>query len=127
MDDLDEKCVWLMAEYDDDELEETLARWGDSGRRARGGSGGDRDDSWDEDGPDEADLAPDDLAPIRCSNCKKWILEDSPQCPYCKHWQVEDEQNSKAKWFIVTAIVCILLIGGYWLFGVFDILSRLRR
>jgi hypothetical protein len=94
---------------------------------ARARKGGGRDDSWDRDDPDDADITPDDLNTVRCTRCKKLIFEDSVRCPYCKHLQLEEEQNRKATWLTVTAIVLLVIMCGYLVFGVFDIFGWFRR
>jgi hypothetical protein len=96
--------------------------------RARGrGQGGARDDSWDRDSPDIADITPDDLGTVRCGHCKKYIFEDSVRCPYCKHLQLEEPTHKKPLWIIIAAILCILGFAGWLLVGVFDILTWFHR
>lgn len=96
-----------MPTHDDDDFFQGF----EESRRPRGGGKG--GDSWDLDDPDVRDLAPDDFATIRCTHCRKLILEDSIRCPYCKEWQTGAKRNRKPLWFVITAIVCILVIGGY--------------
>src|SRR3954452_24133862 len=94
--------------------------------RARGG-GGARDDSWDRDSPDIADITPDDLNTVRCGRCKKFIFEDSVRCRYCKHLQLEEQAQKKPLWIIIAAVLCIIGFTFWLLVGVFDILSWFQR
>ena len=55
----------------------------------------------------------DDMTTVQCVRCRKWMFEDAPQCPYCKHWQPDPLQARKPLWFIVTAILCIGMVGGF--------------
>ena len=64
----------------------------------------------------------DDDDTVRCTRCKKYILEDSVRCPYCGHYQLDDQQNRRPLWFILTVILCVLLIGGYLLLGLLRII-----
>jgi hypothetical protein len=111
-----------MASFEEDDD----SRYGDR-PRARGGHGGARDDSWDRDSPDIADITPDDLGTVRCQNCKKYIIEDSVRCPYCKHLQLEEPSHKKPLWIIIAAILCILGFAGWLLIGAFDILTWFPR
>ena len=73
----------------------------------------DHQDSWDfELDPDARDIVPDDLATVRCGFCKKLIFEDALRCPYCRNLQLDSQQNRKPLWFWLTAVFCILAIGG---------------
>ena len=67
-------------------------------------------------------LYDDDAETVRCTRCGKYILEDSECCPYCRHYQLADERNRKPLWLILTAILCIFLIGGYLLFNLMELL-----
>ncbi|MCL2646617.1 MAG: zinc-ribbon domain-containing protein [Phycisphaerales bacterium] len=64
----------------------------------------------------------DDAETIRCTRCGKYILEDSERCPYCGHYQLADEHNRRPLWFILTVILCILLIGSGLIFGLLELL-----
>jgi hypothetical protein len=113
---------------DDDESQNFRFEEGQRPARRRGGrKGEERDDSWDRDDPEIADLTPDDLGTVRCTQCKKWIFEDSVRCPYCKHLQLEDDHNRKPRWIVFAAIACIIGMAFWLLIGVFDILSWFRR
>ena len=113
-----------MASFEDDDD----SRSGEVPRaRGRGGQGGARDDSWDRDSPDIADITPDDLGTVRCQSCKKYIFEDSVRCPYCKHLQLEEPVHRKPLWIILAAVLCILGFAGWLLVGFFDILAWFHR
>ena len=74
------------------------------------------DDSIDNYAFEDYQNSPDDVETVRCTRCKKHILEDSERCPYCGHYQLADERNRKPLWFVVTVVVCVILcaliIGG---------------
>lgn len=116
------KWVWLMAwsEKDDDPRNSRFEDAKSRGRRRR-------DDSRDKDLPDRADLAADDMETVACAQCKKLIFEDSVRCPYCKHLLLEEPRSGKPLWFIVTAILCLLLFGGYLLTRLFDLFPWFHR
>ena len=72
------------------------------------------DDSPDED-PDERDLAKEG-SPVRCVHCGKWLHEDAQMCPRCHQWQTDDAHPaSKPRWFVVTAVGCVVLIAVFWI------------
>jgi hypothetical protein len=56
--------------------------------------------------------APDDFSTVPCTRCKKLIFEDTEYCPHCKHYQLDNERNRKPLWFILTAILCIVMLSG---------------
>lgn len=60
--------------------------------------------------PDEADLVAVDS--IFCVHCGEDLYEDSSQCPSCGMYSsVEDrEGKGKPRWFVIAAIVCILMV-----------------
>ena len=70
------------------------------------------EDSLDE-GPDVRDMVPDDFTTVRCTQCRKYIFEESIRCPYCKHLQLESEQNRKPLWHWIAVFLCILVLGGF--------------
>lgn len=86
-------------------------------------------DSWDavDDGPDVADIVPDELTTVRCTNCRKLIFEDCVRCPYCKHLQLEDERNRKPRWFVLTTILSVFLVGSYLLWQLLVHVLALRK
>jgi uncharacterized OB-fold protein len=86
-------------------------------------------DSWDavDDGPDVADIVPDELTTVRCTSCKKYIFEDSVRCPYCKHLQLEDERNRKPRWLVLTAIVCIFAFSSYLVWELIILLLTMHK
>ncbi len=63
------------------------------------------------------------MTTIRCTHCRKWILEDSIRCPYCREIQLEDQQHPKPLWFIIATILCILAMLSYFIFDRFGPLS----
>jgi hypothetical protein len=121
-----------MASFEDDDDYQNF-RFEEEQKSARrpagrgGRKGKERDDSWDRDDLDLADVAPDDLGTVRCTECRKWIFEESIRCPYCKHLQLEDEQQRKPRWVILAAIAGILGMVFWLLIGVFDMLSWFHR
>lgn len=64
----------------------------------------------DDDSVDELDTPADDRTTIRCPRCRKFIFDDAEQCPYCKTWITgEEATGQKPLWFIITAIVCLII------------------
>ena len=77
----------------------------------RAGKGGGGAGSWDLE--EQQERTPDDMATVRCSSCRKWILEDAPQCPYCRHWQSDEAAYRRPWWFWAALIFCLLVMGGF--------------
>ena len=64
-----------------------------------------------DDSVDDADTPADDRDTIRCPRCRKFIFDDAEQCPYCKTWvTTEQKAGQKPIWFIVTAIICLVML-----------------
>lgn len=50
-----------------------------------------------------------------CPFCHKPVYEQAEVCPHCRHYlSAEEIHTRKPLWFIITAIVCLLLIVLLW-------------
>ena len=68
----------------------------------------DEEEIADEDGDDDGDTA-------ACPECGKMIYDDAQRCPHCGNYISPEAPGRKPLWFVVVAIVCVLLI---WFFCV---------
>ncbi len=82
----------------------SATEWGSAPEGERRGA--EPNDEWDD--PDERDLAPDEMAMVRCTNCRKWIIEETVRCPYCKMMQLEGPHHGKPFWFVIALALAIL-------------------
>ena len=56
--------------------------------------------SWDDD--------QDDTTP--CPHCGAAIYEDAERCPHCEQYvSAEDDPSRKPTWFVVCALVCLVV------------------
>jgi uncharacterized paraquat-inducible protein A len=54
----------------------------------------------------------DDTVP--CPYCRRSIHEDSVRCPHCENYlSEEDAPSQRSWWFILGALVCLLLAAGW--------------
>jgi hypothetical protein len=62
--------------------------------------------------PDESDMdETDEPALIACPYCRREISEEAEQCPHCRSYiSVEDAPSGKPFWFIVAAVVAVLIV-----------------
>jgi len=69
------------------------------------------DEDYLEDGEaPEPDTDDDGTAP--CPYCGKDKFEESERCPHCGNYVSEEDNPSRAPtWIIVTAIVCLVVVG----------------
>jgi hypothetical protein len=56
----------------------------------------------------------DDEDTIPCPYCRRQIHEDSVRCPHCENYlSEEDAPPRRPWWFIVCAILCLILALGW--------------
>jgi uncharacterized protein (DUF983 family) len=73
----------------------------------------DDDEDYLADGEDpEPEAADDGTAP--CPHCGKDKYEESERCPHCGNYvSEEDNPSPPPMWIIVTAIICLVVVG-FW-------------
>ena len=83
------------------------------------------DDAWkdeedqDPESTDPRDIARFDRATIECPDCGEEVYADAFRCPHCGTMITDEEKtgsHKKAKWFILTAVVCVLMVV-LWVLG----------
>ena len=73
----------------------------------------DESDKWDDD--NDFDDEDEDLPTILCPFCRAEIYEEAEQCPECGEYISSEDRQARptlqARWIILTAILCLLLLG----------------
>lgn len=68
------------------------------------------DDELDAEGPQEADLTPDDAETdvVNCPNCGRAVAEFAERCPHCGDWIVAGGGVTRGKpWIVVAALAAL--------------------
>ena len=78
--------------------------------------GGPLEDSELSEDPDDSDVDHDELADTEpCPYCGREIYEQAEACPHCgKYISQEGSLRRKPLWFVVSAILCLMLIILFW-------------
>jgi len=96
-----------MRVYDDDDEPDESWRYGPRDED-------DEEDKLDE-SPDARDVA-EEGGNVRCVRCNRYIHEDADMCPFCHQWQTDEfHPPSKARWYVMTVILCVLVIVFIWI------------
>jgi len=72
-------------------------------------------DDLDDDWGDETDLGDDtdgdDEPTVRCPECRREILEDTPRCPWCGRYvsATDHTGHERPLWVLATALVCLAM------------------